>query len=57
MLTRRHLLSGIALGGIVATLGRSSAFAINLEPMPKPLGDLAMGVRLATSSWPLRQRR
>ena len=41
MLTRRHLLSGIALGGIVATLGRSSAFAIKLEPMPKPLGDLA----------------
>jgi hypothetical protein len=41
MLTRRHLLSGIALGSLMAPLSLRSAFAISAEPMPKPLGDLA----------------
>ncbi len=41
MLTRRHLLSGIALGGLMAPLAARSASAITLEPMPKPLTDLA----------------
>lgn len=41
MLTRRHLLSGIALGGLMAPLSLRSAFALSAEPMPKPLSDLA----------------
>lgn len=41
MLTRRHLLSGIALGSLVAPLSLRSAFALSSEPMPKPLSDLA----------------
>jgi len=41
MLTRRHLLSGIALGGLMAPLALRSATALTLEPMPKPLSDLA----------------
>ncbi|HVJ34084.1 MAG TPA: hypothetical protein VND94_13285 [Terriglobia bacterium] len=41
MLTRRHLLSGIALGSLVAPLSLRSAFAITAEPMPKPLTDMA----------------
>jgi hypothetical protein len=41
MLTRRHLLSGIALGGLMAPLSLRSAVALTAEPMPKPLVDLA----------------
>ena len=41
MLTRRHLLSGIALGSLMAPLARHSAKALTLEPMPKPLSDMA----------------
>ena len=39
MLTRRHLLSGIALGGLTIPFVRHSATALTLEPMPKSLGD------------------
>ena len=41
MLTRRQLMSGIALGGLMAPLGLRSAAALTLEPMPKPLSDAA----------------
>jgi hypothetical protein len=41
MLTRRHLLSGIALGGLLAPLGFRSALAMTAESMPKPLVDMA----------------
>ncbi|HEX9448461.1 MAG TPA: hypothetical protein VF920_10785, partial [Dongiaceae bacterium] len=41
MLTRRHLLSGIALGAVMAPIARQSALALTAEPMPKPLADLA----------------
>ncbi|TXH34174.1 MAG: hypothetical protein E6Q98_19280 [Rhodospirillaceae bacterium] len=41
MLTRRHLLSGIALGTLVVPLAARSALAITLEEMPKPLSDMA----------------
>jgi hypothetical protein len=41
MLTRRHLLSGIALGTLTVPLAARSAFAITLEEMPKPLSDVA----------------
>jgi hypothetical protein len=41
MLTRRHLLSGIALGSLMAPLSLRSAFAISAEPLPKPISDLA----------------
>jgi hypothetical protein len=36
MLTRRRLLSGVALGGLAAVVGRSAA-AFTIEPMPKPV--------------------
>jgi hypothetical protein len=38
MLTRRGLLSGVALGGVAAIAGRSAA-AFTLEPMPKPVAS------------------
>ena len=41
MLTRRQLMSGIALGGLMAPLGLRSARALTIEPMPKPLSDAA----------------
>jgi len=41
MLTRRQLMSGIALGGLMAPVGLKSAVALTMEPMPKPLSDLA----------------
>jgi len=41
MLTRRHLLSGIAVGSLMAPLSLRSAFALTAEPMPKPLTDMA----------------
>jgi hypothetical protein len=45
MLTRRHLLSGIAqgvlMGSVAVPLAARSAFAITLEDMPKPLSDMA----------------
>jgi hypothetical protein len=41
MLTRRHLLSGIALTGLMLPIARQSALALTSEPMPKPLVDLA----------------
>jgi hypothetical protein len=41
MLTRRHLLSGIALGGLMAPLATRAASALTLESMPKPLADMA----------------
>lgn len=41
MLTRRQLMSGIALGGLMAPVGLTSAVALTMEPMPKPLSDLA----------------
>jgi hypothetical protein len=41
MLTRRHLLSGIALAGLTVPFARQSALALTSEPMPKPLVDLA----------------
>jgi hypothetical protein len=41
MLTRRHLLSGIALGAIAAPLAARSAAALTVEAMPKPLADMA----------------
>jgi hypothetical protein len=45
MLTRRHLLSGIApgvlMGVLAAPFAARSALAITLEEMPKPLSDMA----------------
>ncbi|MET1027651.1 MAG: hypothetical protein ABWY00_10820 [Dongiaceae bacterium] len=41
MLTRRHLLSGIALGSLVAPLAARPAAALTVEAMPKPLADMA----------------
>ncbi|MDY0885732.1 hypothetical protein ACFPL7_02875 [Dongia soli] len=41
MLTRRHLLSGIALGTLTVPLATRSALAITLQDMPKPLSDMA----------------
>ena len=40
MLTRRRLLSGIALGGLTAGLIPGRASALDLEPMPKPVADV-----------------
>ena len=40
MLTRRKLLSGIAVGGLAAGLAPRGAAALDLEPMPKPVADI-----------------
>lgn len=37
MLTRRELLTGVALGGVAAGLGARSALAFSVEPMTKPV--------------------
>jgi hypothetical protein len=37
MLTRRELLTGVALGGIAAGLGAREALAFSIEPMSKPV--------------------
>jgi hypothetical protein len=40
MLTRRKLLSGIALGGLATGLAARPAAAFTTEPMPKHLADV-----------------
>jgi len=40
MLTRRKLLSGIALGGLATGLAARPAAALTTEPMPKHLADV-----------------
>lgn len=40
MLTRRNLLSGIALNGLATGLALRSAGAFTVEPMPKKVADI-----------------
>ena len=41
MMTRRQLLTGIAIGALTAPFASRLALALSAEPMPKPLGDLS----------------